>query len=468
MRGVEVQPGPHVLRHQEVGRGWRLPLALVLCIAAALAWPAGAAAHGLVQRTDLPIPDWLFGWAAAIVLIVSFAALAALWTEPRLERDRWRAVRFGRALASPVVEVVCGAIGVALLVMVVWAGYAGEQGAQSNIVPTFVLVIFWVGLVVASVLFGDVFRAFNPWRAVGRVLFRAERRPYPETLGLWPAALGLLGFTWLELASGYSDQPSRIATATVVYSAVTWAGMALYGVDRWAEAFGTYFGLFARMSVWETRGGVLGVRPFLSGLTRLAPVAGTVAVVTVMIGTVTFDGLSQGTLWKQHVATSLNDLFSGIGFDLTTSARLASTCGLLLCVGLVAGFYRLAAPDARAFAHTLVPIAMAYAMAHYLSLLLFQGQAIVPLASDPLGDGSDLFGTASKGVDFTFISQNTIWYLQVAFIVFGHVCGLILAHDRALVLYGHAQRAVRSQYLMLGVMVGFTSLALWLLSQATV
>ena len=116
--------------------------------------------------------------------------------------------------------------------------------------------------------------------------------------------------------------------------------------------------------------------------------------------------------------------------------------------------------------HTLVPIAMVYVAAHYLTFLLFEGQATLYLASDPFDEGWDLFGTADRAIDYTYLSQNATWYLQVAFVVLGHVAGLTLAHDRALALYRDAKLAVRSQYWMLAVMVGFTSLALWLLSQA--
>jgi hypothetical protein len=304
----------------------------------------------------------------------------------------------------------------------------------------------------------------------GALLRRGSPRPYPRWLGRWPAALGLFGFAWIELASGFSDQPEKLAQAAVVYSLVTWAAMAVFGVEPWAqrgEAFGVYFNLFSRVSAFETRDRVLGVRPLLAGLPRLEPAPGTLAVVAVMIGTVTFDGFSQGTIWQQHLAVSLSDAFGSLGFGDTTATRLAATTGLLGGVGLVAGFYTLGVSGARLdFVHTLVPIAMVYAIAHYLSFLVFQGQAIVYLASDPLGDGRDLFGTARHGIDYGLLGQNAIWYLQVGFVILGHISGLVLAHDRALVLYGHAKQAVRSQYWMLGVMVGFTSLALWLLAQA--
>jgi hypothetical protein len=207
-------------------------------------------------------------------------------------------------------------------------------------------------------------------------------------------------------------------------------------------------------------------------------VPGTVAFVAVMIGTVTFDGFSQGRLWGD-ASVDMADALDGI-VGLETAPKAVGTLGLLLGVAVVAGFYRLgiagarsvggdidAAELRRAFVHTLVPIAMVYVAAHYLTFLLFEGQATFYLASDPLGRGWDLFGTADRAIDYTYLSQNATWYLQVAFVVVGHVAALVLAHDRALALYRDPKLAVRSQYWMLAVMVGFTSLALWLLAQAT-
>jgi hypothetical protein len=116
------------------------------------------------------------------------------------------------------------------------------------------------------------------------------------------------------------------------------------------------------------------------------------------------------------------------------------------------------------FAHSLVPIAFAYLLAHYFSLLVYQGQAAGFLASDPLGKGWDLFGTATSTIDYTVVSANGIWYVQVGALVLGHVAGLVLAHDRALLVFRDGRDATRSQYSMLAVMVAFTSLGLWLLS----
>jgi hypothetical protein len=452
-------------------------------------------AHGLVARSDLPIPEWLFGWAAAMVLVVSFVALAVLWPEPKLQRERWRPLpgALGRLLGSRPLEIACGAIGVFLLAVVIYTGLEGTQSSSANFAPTFVYVVFWLALVPASVLFGDVFRAFNPWRAIGRsvgwVASKAARGAlpapltYPERLGHWPAAAGIFAFAVMELVSSSGDQPDTIAIATLVYSALTFVAMALYGVDTWSsrgEAYSVYFNLFSRLSPIETRDRIVGLRLPLSGLAALKAGAGTVPLLAVMIGSVTFDGASEAPLWT-GIAPDISELFQDIGLSPQHALELTFLVGLTAAVLLVYGFYMLGVVGARsvgggftterlarAFVHTLVPIALAYVAAHYFTLLLFQGQAVEFLASDPLGEGSDLFGTADSQIDYTVIGANATWYWQVGFVVAGHVAALTLAHDRALALYDDAKLAVRSQYWMLAVMVGFTSLALWLLSQANV
>jgi hypothetical protein len=451
--------------------------------AAALIAPQAASAHGLVQRSNLPIPEWLFAWAAAVVLIVSFVALAVLWPRPRLEDQvPWRPLPVaGRLLGSRAVEILCGTIGVGLLVVTLGAGYIGNGTALDNFAPTFILITFWVGLVFASVLFGDVFRAFSPWRALGRPLPSKGLRPYPEWLGRFPAAAGLFVFTWIELASGWGEAPATLVTAALGYTVLTLIAQVVWGVETWSrygESFAVYFNLFSRMSPFETRDRVVGVRPPLAGLPRLDPVPGTVVLLSVMIGTVTFDGLTQGPVWKD-IAIRLNDTVTSLGVAITDAPKVVDTIGLVVCVLLIGGVYRLGIAGAhsvgggigearlrRGFVHSLVPIAMVYVAAHYLTFLLFEGQAIRYLASDPFGQGWDLFGTASAAIDYSLLSQNGAWYAEVAFVVCGHVAALTVAHDRALVLYPDAKLAVRSQYWMLAVMVGFTSLALWLLAQA--
>jgi hypothetical protein len=464
-------------------------------LAASASLPPPALAHGLVGKQDLPIPRWLFAWAATIVLVVSFAALAAMWTRPRWERT----VPARTVLRVPrVVEPACGALGVAIFALAVYAGLAGSTQPDDNLMPALVYVLFWVGIPFASALFGDVFRPFNPWLAVGRGVGWAVRRaagdalpeplPYPDRLGRWPAVLGIFCFAWLELAYINKDDPNRLAILALAYAVVQLVAMSLYGTDAWTrrgDAFAVYFNLFSRLAPLHWREHRLEVRPPLAGVTRMHAVPGTVALLCVMIGSTSFDGFSQGRIWNggnefRGIAQPLQDFFHGtLGLSLGSALEAAFTVGLVGMIGLIAGFYRLgvegmsnsserhpASELAPRFVHTLVPIALAYVVAHYFSLLLYRGQATAYLVSDPLGNGTNLFGTRDAGIDYGVISATGVWYVQVVALVAGHVSGLTLAHDRALGVYASIRQATRSQYWMLSVMVGFTSLGLFLLSDA--
>jgi hypothetical protein len=468
-------------------RARRGAAAVVLAAAAPLALPAAASAHGLQGKTDLPLPTWLFSWAAAIVLVVSFAALAALWPKPQLQDERRR--RIGRL--PEWLDVPAGAIGIAFFAIVVYAGFAGTQAnAQANLATVFVYVHFWVGLAFVSVLFGNVFRSFNPWLAAARAAGWAYARlrggrawspplAYPSWLGYWPTVAGIVAFAWVELCYQDKTHPEIIAGLIVAYAVTQLAAMAAFGAETWSrrgDPFGTYFGVLSRLSIWAREDGVLYVRPPLSGAPQLPLLPGVVALLTASIGSTSFDGFSNGSLWAD-VSPDLTDFFSNLGAGPQTAVQWASTLGLAVAILVVSGFYWLgirgmqtvgrghtARELAGKFAHTLIPIAFAYAVAHYFSLLAFQGQAAGYLLSDPLGTGSNLFGTAKNTIDYNLVSSNTVWYVQVGALVAGHVCGLILAHDRAIALYPKPREAIRSQYWMLVVMVGFTSLGLWLLS----
>lgn len=452
-------------------------------------------AHGVsVGREDLPIPVELSGLGAAVVLILSFLGLAALWRRPQLQEPRERTVA---QLPGRPLEILGGLVGLGLFGLLIYAGLAGVQNQQENITPVFVYVHFWVGLPLLSLFLGDVFRALNPWRALGRAAGWLGTRlvggeapaplSYPGRLGRWPAALGILGFAWVELVAPWGQDPSALALCMLGYAAVMLVGMTLYGVEPWtrnADAFSVYFGLFAGLSALRWEAGRLQLRRPLAGVAQLVAIPGTVALLVVAIGTTSFDGFTGGPIWTggdadgwQGLAVTLTDAFAGLGLPQDSALQLAFTVGLLLAVAVIGAFYRLGiagvrtvdrARDAPAlagtFAHTLVPIALAYVVAHYFSLVAFTGQATAYLASDPLGTGADLFGTATATIDYTILSAAAIWYVQLGVLIVGHVAGLALAHDRALALYGDGRLATRSQLWMLTVMVGFTSLALYLLS----
>jgi hypothetical protein len=456
-------------------------------------------AHALVARQDLPVPAWLFAWGASIVLIVSFFALSVGWRTPRFEQDRWRPLGAGlsRALLGLPAQIACGLVGVFLLGLAVYAGLRGTEAPDRNFALTFLYVTTWLGFPLFSVFLGDVFRPFNPWRAVGRAVggtftALAGQRPahlrYPQRLGRWPAAIGLIAVVWLEIVYGAAGgvavglDPHAAAVATLVYSVYTLAMMALFGTEQWCrtgEIFSVYFGMFGQLGCFGVEDGRLGVRKPFTAATRWATVPGSAAVVIASIATTSFDGAQEGAF--KGALESTFDRLVDWGFGLTSALRTTSTIFILLCFAGVACVYLIGvrgmasvpgAPPFRklrdGFAHTLIPIAFAYLVAHYFSLFVFQEQAqFTYLLSDPLGTGTtDLFGTASSGIDFRLLSANAIWYVQVGALVVGHVIALTLAHDRATAYWGDYRQAARSQYWMLAVMVAFTCFGLYLLSVA--
>jgi hypothetical protein len=345
-------------------------------------------------------------------------------------------------------------LGLVALVVVLGAATFGDPAPTSNLAPVAIYVLFWVGLTIVAGLVFDVWNAgLDPFPMLGGPLEpTGDARPY--RLGHWPAAAGLLGFVWLELVAPSRAEPRLLAVLIVVYAAVVLVGAAVWG-RPWLEQghpFAVWFGLVGGMAPI----GRDGPRAPLSGLAAVVVRPGTTALVLVALGSTAFDGLTRSSFWTELV-----------GDRSTTEAVPLATLGLLAAIAIVSGLYfaamRVAAAMtgratgalARSFVHSLVPIAFAYAVAHYFSLLVLEGQGAIALVSDPFGRGWDLFGTADRSIDYTVVSPNAIAYVQVATIVAGHVAGVVLAHDRALALFPKAT-ATRSQYPLLAAMVAFT------------
>ena len=459
---------------------------VALLTGSVLALPDAASAHGIGGASDLPIPGWLFAWGATAVLILSFVALGVLWPKARLESMGRR----GAFTLPRLLDPVAAAAGLAVTAVVVVSAFAGTTDTATNLAPTFVWVAFWVAVPLATVVVGDFYTALDPWRTIARVAGAASRalrraprtvRAYPERAGRWPAAAGLVLIGWMELVWVRRDDPRALGVVILAYGAIQLAGMARYGIEAWrrsADPFAVYTHVLSHAAPVVVEDRRVSLRAPLSGLPGLAALPGTVAVLVALIGTTSYDGLSRGTLWTK-IVPNLGRTWSDLGIGSQLGTEVTGTIGLCVALAIVASVYRVgvvgmqrmgrgnegALLGAR-FAHTLVPIAVAYVVAHYFSLVALQGQALASLASDPLGNGANIFGTASVTVDYALLSAGTIWAVQVIALVAGHVGGLILAHDRALTTYADHRRAMRSQRFMLVVMVGFTSLGLWLLSGA--
>lgn len=430
-------------------------------------------AHGLGGRSDLPVPLWLALYGGAAAVVVSFVVLGAFWRRPKLTgstRGRPLPGIAQRAGNAPVTGVVLRALGVVLFAITLLAAVLGPDSSTSNPAPTWLYVWFWVGLVPASLLFGPVWHALNPLRALSSGLARLSGDPeqrfvqeLPERVGYWPAAAGLFVFVWLELVYERSDDPLTVFVFLALYALVHIRAALRYG-NRWyarGDGFEVYSTLLSHLApLGRDESGRLVLRNPFEGLASLKSGPGLVAVVAVLLGSTAFDGLTRTEWWGEISARS-----AGV------TSMIVGTAGLLAAIGLVAltylGATRVSAIVSRRtrerllrglegrFVHSLVPIVVGYTIAHYFSLLVFQGQAGYILASDPFGLGWDLFGTAEWSIDYLAVSTQAIALIQVGAIVLGHIAGVVAAHDRAVGLFAGADKT-RSQYSLLAVMVTYT------------
>ncbi|MGH8958215.1 MAG: hypothetical protein ACRDVK_06025 [Acidimicrobiia bacterium] len=426
--------------------------------------------HGIGGRLDLPVPVTYFAAGAAVVLIVTFVALAALWTTPRLQGGPQGVVQEVR----PPIAVLRW-IGIAGLLLAMLGGVSAlvtgrDSTGNRNIAPVLLWVFFWLVVPFASVVLGNLYSGVNPWRTLCRFIGIGEResnRPI-ERLGVWPAAVGLVGFAWLELVYPDSALPSTIAIAALVYSMYLIALTARYGRESALASFDIftpYNRLFSSIGPWgRNPDGRLVRRGWLRALTALPAWKGLAALLVVMIATVSFDGLSN-TVGYEEVTGSFGMSIGGRTVYLVMSCLLVGGAYYLACwaAARLSGDSQITAHRvASRFAHTLVPIAFAYSFAHYFTLIIFEGQSIISAAADPFGLGWDLFGARDYKIDF-FLGAIPVWYIQLATIIAGHIAGVVLAHDRALADF-KGIGAVRSQYAMLVLMVLLTGLGLFILA----
>jgi hypothetical protein len=448
-------------------------------------------AHGLGVVRDLPIPAAYFFVGAAVVLAASFVLLLYLWRNPLLERHaegrtlpRWVAA----VVLSSAVRVVLGAFSVGLLVLTLATALFGTRVELLNFAPTFVYVIFWLGIPLLSILLGNVWSVLSPWRAIADFavwlleLGGREARPVLEwsgRLGRYPAAVALFSFVALELAHPRPAYPRTLGIAVALYTYWALAGMAVYGRDPWTrfgEGFAVAFALLARIAPFTVRDGAIVVRWPFTGLAGTDRTPGALFFVAVLLGSTSFDGFSRSSTWVDLVADLRVELAGSSQRTVDLATTFLNIGGVAFFVAAVLATYLAAVAAAEQlgnvgrslvpdFVLPLVPIAAAYLMAHYFTLFLIQGQFIITLISDPFGKGWDLFGTADFAPDLAVVSPETTWYVQVVALVVGHVAGLAIAHDRAVVVFEGRRTALEAQLPMLALMILYTLGGMWLLTR---
>jgi hypothetical protein len=476
------------------GQPWCEIGGLAVVLASLSASPAFAHAGDGGFVLLLPTGYYLAGGALAVAL--SFAILAAVPPGPLGRLAEWRRTLFSTPVEWRLVLSWISFAGFAALLL---SGYLGSRDPLSNPLPLVFWTILWGALAIVEGLVGDIWFWINPWYGPYRLLAALtgrDRTEYiaaalPGGLAYWPAAVLFLAFAWLELVYPAPEDPDRLASILAVYYGTNLLAMLVFGYSAWTrqgECLSAFFTMISRLALLSGRdAGSDGSRDrpidlALPGarLTSAEPLPPSgIVFLLLALSSVSFDGLSRTFAWLGFVGINPLD-FPGrsavVGVNTAGLVGMAAAlCGaFLLTVWLGHLFAGSAVPFRRAagaLAWSIIPISLAYHIAHNLTEILVNSQYALAAISDPLARGWDLFGTAGlhvhAGIIAGYDSAWAIWNAQAAVIIAGHVLAVLVAHVVAWRLHGSARQAVLSQIPLAALMVFYTVFGLWLLASPT-
>jgi hypothetical protein len=440
----------------------------------ALGPPALLPLHGLGGAQDLAISAELAIVGGAAAVTVSFAVLAMAWRTPRY--DNATSGRPAPAWLATFVDSIwwrgfLRLVGLLALVYLAVVAVVGKDLLTNPIFGIFYVWI-WVGMVPASLVFGRVWKAISPFRLISTGIARLSGGDpdegvftYPERLGMWPAAVGLFAFVWMELVYPHNVDLSPVRLWCGLYLGLMIIGGALFGNTFYgrADPFEVYSSLVAQLSVWGRRGGQLVIRSPLANLETTPATPGLVGVIAVLFGSTAFDAFRGSARWVTFIqgtgrSTYLQNNLGLLGFCLAVGLILWLAC---VATGVGPEQSRTRLPDQLAF--SVIPIVVGYIVAHYLSYLVEVGSQTLIQVSDPLSNGSNVFGTATLSVPYWLSYHPTFLAdVKVLAVVTGHVVGVVAAHERALKLLPRRHQ-LTGQLPLLAAMVVFTVGGLYLL-----
>ena len=468
-------------------------------LAAVLLLTAGAARpHVMGVVYNLPIPFWMYAFAASAALVLSFLIVGYFVTAQGAARNyRTIEVGFRYVRADGTTLRTLRGLSVFVLLLTILAGILGPANPFANFSMTFFWVVFVLGFTYLTALIGDVYALINPWRVICDWIERRHpgafkpRLHYPPWLAYYPALAFYMAFIWLEL---FGQAPPRgLGAILLAYSVVNVGAAALFGPQAWfryGELFSVFLRLIAKIAPFEYRldqppgmPGRLRLRqPFIGLLQEPADHFSLLLFVLFMLSSTAFDGVHETRPWVivfwRYIYPELTALISKpylffvdiyyywqwTMLFISPFVYLAIYLLFVWFMKMVTGTGKTVRELALQFAFTLIPIAFVYNITHYYTLLVGQAPAIVAMISDPFGVGWNLFGTARLSIPPIILLANGVWHTQVALILFGHIVSVYLAHLQALETFPRGRQGVFSQLPMLVLMVLFTTIGLRILS----
>lgn len=403
--------------------------------------------HGIINVGDLPIPFDMVLNSAVLVVVVTFVFLKISWKESILTSQE--------TLFSTKQSLLGKVFGFIIIVLLTVPGLINNEPAKTSITPVVLWIFLWIAVPVLGLIFGDLYAKFNPLALI------VNREGVSHNV--YFASFLFLCLTWFELVWNKPGNPRHIGIVFLVLLIVVSVIQRFYNKTIIeVDPLLLLHHLYSKMKITNSKPVF---RTLLNNISNLAQLKGMEYFILLMIGTVTYDGLRETTFWFEL-------------FGSQTYETSFSTVAFLLMNLLIIVFYRFACYFAirvsgedfnlneisLKFGHTMLPIAFAYHVTHYLSLLLFEFQTVVYRLNDPFGFGWNLFNVQEPEVNY-FLEPIALWTIMVIVTLAGHMLSVVLAHDLSVKLFGH-QKSDKTQYVFLFITVALTLQALFVLSVA--
>ena len=401
--------------------------------------------HGVVNVGDLPIPFDMVLNASALVVVITFVYLKISWKESIVVPSK--------EIFEDRQNIIGKIFGAVILFFLIAPGIIGNESSKTSITPLILWVFLWIGVPTLGLLFGDVYAKFNPLNLV-KISSNKPRSVYVS-------CFLFLGLTWFELVWREPGNPLNIASVFIILFLVV--NLIRYFYKKSiieVDPLLLLHYLYSKLKLFNSKPYF---RSLINNIGNLAKLNGIEYFILLMIGTVTYDGLRETTFWYNQFGEQINNTwFSTIMFlsmNLGTIIFYRFACYFAIKVG---GSELKLNEVSKLFGHTMLPIAFAYHITHYLTLLLFETQTFIYRLNDPIGTGLNLFNVREPEINY-FIEPIIIWGIQVAVTLLGHMLSVVLAHDLAVKLFGH-QQSDKTQYIFLFITVALTLQALFVLS----
>jgi hypothetical protein len=401
--------------------------------------------HGIGSVGDLPIPFDTVLNISGLVIVLTFVFLKVSWKESIFIKKE-----IFVTYKQPLIGKVFGWFLLSLLIL---PGLIGNENANTSITPLIIWVFFWIGVPVLGLFFGDVYAKFNP--------LDIYRAPNSNPKSVYIATALFLGLTWFELVWNKPGNPTHIGVVFLVLLLITITSKFFLQKDSIeVDPLHLLHHLYSKLRLTISKP-IL--KNMLENISNLSNLKGMEYFILLMIGTVTYDGLRGTTYWRNLFGASVLDIgFSTLAFlsiNLIVILSYRFACWFAI---KVSGERKNLNEISLLFGHTMLPIAFAYHVTHYLSLLLYESQSLIFRLNDPYGVGWNLFNVNEISINY-FLSPVTLWTIQVFVTLAGHMLSVVLAHDLAVKLFGH-QQSDKTQYIFLLITVVLTLQALFVLS----